>query len=132
MRAELAATAAAASAVTALVLTLLLPRLRARPPRPQRSSPPPPMTPTRADSQEEFSEKQAGAERAPRRIAILGGAFNPPTNQHILLATEIVHSGSVDAVRRAPLARTRLTRSSRPDAAHDSLPLPGHAAHRCG
>ena len=37
-----------------------------------------------------------------RRIAILGGAFNPPTNQHIQLATEIVHSGQVDAVWLTP------------------------------
>ena len=41
-----------------------------------------------------------GAE--PSRVAILGGAFNPPTNQHIQLATEIVHSGQVDAVWLMP------------------------------
>ena len=94
--------AAAASAVTALVLTLLLPRLRGRKRHaPQRASPPP-RAPSRADSDDVMSERQGGAERAPRRIAILGGAFNPPTNQHILLATEIVHSGSVDAVRLTP------------------------------
>lgn len=39
---------------------------------------------------------------AKKRVAILGGAFNPPTNQHIQLATEIVHSGQVDAVWLMP------------------------------
>lgn len=38
----------------------------------------------------------------PKRVAIIGGAFNPPTHQHLLLAAEIVHSGVVDSVWLAP------------------------------
>jgi len=37
-----------------------------------------------------------------KKIGIYGGAFNPPTNAHLQLAAEIVHSGAVDEVWMVP------------------------------
>mmetsp|Transcript_12678 Transcript_12678/g.23897 ORF Transcript_12678/g.23897 Transcript_12678/m.23897 type:complete len:255 (+) Transcript_12678:75-839(+) len=37
-----------------------------------------------------------------RRVAIYGGAFDPPTNSHLTCAAEIVHSGSADEVWLVP------------------------------
>jgi len=42
---------------------------------------------------------------APRKkVAVLGGAFSPPTSMHVLMATEIVASGAVDEVWLCPYA----------------------------
>jgi len=43
-----------------------------------------------------------GDATAKTKVAVYGGAFNPPTNAHIQLATEIVHSGAVDEVWLCP------------------------------
>ena len=32
-------------------------------------------------------------------VAVLGGAFDPPTNGHLQLATELVQANGVDEVR---------------------------------
>jgi len=39
---------------------------------------------------------------APKRVAIYGGAFDPPTNSHLTCAAEIVHSGCADEVWLVP------------------------------
>jgi nicotinate (nicotinamide) nucleotide adenylyltransferase len=41
---------------------------------------------------------------APTRVAVLGGAFSPVTNMHMLMATEIITSGVVDEVWLCPYA----------------------------
>jgi len=40
--------------------------------------------------------------QAKKRVAVLGGAFSPVTNMHMLMATEIVASGAVDEVWLCP------------------------------
>jgi nicotinate (nicotinamide) nucleotide adenylyltransferase len=47
-------------------------------------------------------DPNADEEGPPKRVAIYGGAFNPITNGHLQLATEIVHSGIVDEVWICP------------------------------
>eukprot|EP00930_Biecheleria_cincta_P070715 TRINITY_DN58328_c0_g1_i1.p1 TRINITY_DN58328_c0_g1~~TRINITY_DN58328_c0_g1_i1.p1 ORF type:complete len:588 (+),score=62.22 TRINITY_DN58328_c0_g1_i1:157-1920(+) len=37
-----------------------------------------------------------------KRVAVYGGAFDPPTNSHLLCAAEIVHSGCADEVWLVP------------------------------
>lgn len=49
-------------------------------------------------------------------VAIYGGAFNPPTNAHLMLSTEIVRSGHVDEVWLCPSG----PRPDKPDMASPS------------
>ena len=37
-----------------------------------------------------------------KRIAVLGGSFNPPTDGHLLMAANIIHTGSADEVWLVP------------------------------
>ncbi|MCA9519125.1 MAG: nicotinate-nicotinamide nucleotide adenylyltransferase [Myxococcales bacterium] len=41
-------------------------------------------------------------ERAPRRVALYGGSFNPPHHGHVLIATWALASGRFDEVRLVP------------------------------
>ncbi|CAE7554370.1 nadD [Symbiodinium sp. CCMP2456] len=49
-----------------------------------------------------YPNAEAEAVPAPRRVAIYGGAFDPPTNSHLTCAAEIVHSGCADEVWLVP------------------------------
>ena len=40
--------------------------------------------------------------RTKTKVAVLGGAFDPPTNGHLQLATEIAQADDVDEVWLAP------------------------------
>lgn len=51
-----------------------------------------------SERQGDGSEKRTGR----RRVALLGGAFNPVTNAHLLLAAQVVQSGSADEVWLVP------------------------------
>eukprot|EP00928_Gymnodinium_smaydae_P031884 TRINITY_DN23254_c0_g7_i1.p1 TRINITY_DN23254_c0_g7~~TRINITY_DN23254_c0_g7_i1.p1 ORF type:complete len:563 (-),score=116.91 TRINITY_DN23254_c0_g7_i1:141-1829(-) len=56
----------------------------------------------------------AGGKR--RNVAVFGGAFDPPTNSHILALAEIVHSGVADEAMLVPCG-------PRPDKPHLRSPL---------
>lgn len=46
--------------------------------------------------------KAAQTQSSLKRVAIYGGAFDPPTNSHMTCASEIVHSGCADEVWLVP------------------------------
>lgn len=48
------------------------------------------------------SEPAAKRGKTARRIAVMGGAFDPPTVGHILVGTEVVHNGLADELLLVP------------------------------